>query len=233
MSRPRDSLSKTTRCVTSSSGSSAGAQLPACCGWLARHCRNRRLVLWIPAVVLDLCAPYAGYWLPRRGHLVTTDYDIDGGHFTDRCQGFVIIALGESIVVTGATAADAGLTPKVVLCLGVAFLETAALWWLYFSAVAERSRLVMEPVTIPADWRATPTPTSTLRSSPGSSPWQSATTGRSRSRDARCPLSASPWCLRTVVGLLSAAALWELRTRGHAKHAGSRATGWPADRGID
>ena len=104
---------------------------------------DRRLVLWIPAVVLDLCAPYAGYWLPRRGHLVTTDYDIDGGHFTDRCQGFVIIALGESIVVTGATAAHAGLTPKVVLCLGVAFLETAALWWLYFSAVAERSRLVM------------------------------------------------------------------------------------------
>ena len=104
---------------------------------------DRRLVLWIPAVVLDLCAPYAGYWLPRRGHLVTTDYDIDGGHFTDRCQGFVIIALGESIVVTGATAAHAGLTPRVVLCLGVAFLETAALWWLYFSAVAERSRRVM------------------------------------------------------------------------------------------
>jgi low temperature requirement protein LtrA len=30
-----------------------------------------------------------------------------------------------------------------VLCLGVAFLETAALWWLYFGAVAERSNQVM------------------------------------------------------------------------------------------
>ena len=29
------------------------------------------------------------------------------------------------------------------MCLGVAFVETAALWWLYFGAVAERSRLVM------------------------------------------------------------------------------------------
>jgi low temperature requirement protein LtrA len=111
----------------------AGAALPG----------DRRLLLWIPAVVLDLCAPAAGYWLPRRGRAATTDYDIEGGHFTDRCQGFIIIALGESIVVTGATAADAGLTSTVVVCLGIAFLQTAALWWLYFGAVAERSRDVM------------------------------------------------------------------------------------------
>jgi low temperature requirement protein LtrA len=80
---------------------------------------------------------------------VTTDWDIDGGHFTDRCQGFIIIALGESIVVTGATAASAGLTSTVVLCLGVAFVETAALWWLYFGAVAERSRAVMSAAEDP------------------------------------------------------------------------------------
>jgi low temperature requirement protein LtrA len=104
---------------------------------------DRRLLRWIPAVALDLCAPFAGYWLPRRGHAVTTDYDIDGGHFTDRCQGFIIIALGESIVVTGATAAHAGLTSAVVVALGVAFVETAALWWLYFGAVAAGSREVM------------------------------------------------------------------------------------------
>jgi len=117
----------------------AGAALPG----------DRRLLLWIPAVVLDLCAPVAGYWLPRRGRAVTTDYDIEGGHFTDRCEGFIIIALGESIVVTGATAADAGLTSTVVLCLGIAFLETAALWWLYFGAVAERSRAVMSTCADP------------------------------------------------------------------------------------
>ena len=101
----------TIRCATCSSGSSAGAPRRACCGWRARRSHgDRRLLLWIPAVALDLCAPVAGYWLPRRGRAVTTDYDIEGGHFTDRCQGFIIIALGESIVVTGATAADAGLT---------------------------------------------------------------------------------------------------------------------------
>ena len=53
----------------------------------------------------------AGYWLPGRGRAATTDYDIEGTHFAERCQVFIIIALGESIVVTGATASEAGLDP--------------------------------------------------------------------------------------------------------------------------
>jgi len=97
----------------------------------------------VPALLLDLCAPLAGYWLPRRGCAATADYDIEGAHFTERCEGFIIIALGESIVVTGATAAQAGLTATVVLCLGLAFLQTVALWWLYFGAVAAHARVVM------------------------------------------------------------------------------------------
>ncbi|HEY6759164.1 MAG TPA: low temperature requirement protein A [Baekduia sp.] len=119
--------------------------------WLAGAALDgdQRLWLWIPAVALELCAPVAGYWLPRRGAMATSDYDVEGGHFTERCEGFIIIALGESIVVTGATAAGAGLTATVVLCLGVAFLETAALWWLYFGAVAERTRAVMRTCANP------------------------------------------------------------------------------------
>jgi low temperature requirement protein LtrA len=104
---------------------------------------DQRLLLWIPALAVDLAAPFAGYWLPGRGRAATTDYDIEGGHFAERCQLFIIIALGESIVVTGATAADAGLTPTAVVCLVVAFLETAALWLLYFGAAEERSRAAM------------------------------------------------------------------------------------------
>ena len=102
---------------------------------------DQRLVLWIPALALELAAPVAGYWLPRRGRAATTDYDIEGGHFAERCQLFIIIALGESIVVTGATASAAGLTSTVVLCLVVAFVQTASLWWLYFGATAEQARI--------------------------------------------------------------------------------------------
>ncbi|MDX6701204.1 MAG: hypothetical protein QOF26_1430 [Baekduia sp.] len=104
---------------------------------------DRRLLLWVPALALDLAAPATGYWLPGRGRAQTTDYAIEGSHFAERCQGFIIIALGESIVVTGATAADHGLTTPVVAGLVIAFLETAALWWLYFGAAAEHSRRAM------------------------------------------------------------------------------------------
>ena len=101
---------------------------------------DQRLVLWIPALALELGAPAVGYWLPGRGSAATSDYDIEGTHFAERCEVFIIIALGESIVVTGATASASGLTSTVVLCLVIAFVETAALWWLYFGATAEHAR---------------------------------------------------------------------------------------------
>jgi low temperature requirement protein LtrA len=110
---------------------------------------DQRLLLWIPALALDFVAPVAGYWLPGRGRAVTTDWDIEGRHFAERCQLFIIISLGESIVVSGATAADAGLTSTVVACLVVAFLETVALWWLYFGAPAERSHAAVSTTDDP------------------------------------------------------------------------------------
>jgi low temperature requirement protein LtrA len=113
--------------------------------WLAGAALDgdRRLLVWAAALAVDLVAPVAGYWLPGRGRAATTDWDVEGGHFAERCQGFIIIALGESIVVTGATAAHAGLSATVVVCLSIAFVETAALWWLYFGATAEQSRAAM------------------------------------------------------------------------------------------
>jgi low temperature requirement protein LtrA len=113
--------------------------------WLAGAAldSDQRLMLWIPALALELAAPAAGYWLPGRGRAATTDYDIEGGHFEERCQLFIIIALGESIVVTGATASAAGLTSTVVVCLVVAFVQTAALWSLYFGATAEQACITL------------------------------------------------------------------------------------------
>jgi low temperature requirement protein LtrA len=51
----------------------------------------------------------------------------------------VIIALGESIVITGATASSRGLTASNVVALAVAFFISGALFWLYFGEVAEHS----------------------------------------------------------------------------------------------
>ena len=101
---------------------------------------GQQLAWWGAALAIDLAAPFAGYRTPGLGRSLTSDYEIEGAHFAERCQGFIIIALGESIVITGATAASAGLSATVVLSFVLAFAETAALWWLYFDQVAVGSR---------------------------------------------------------------------------------------------
>jgi low temperature requirement protein LtrA len=95
-----------------------------------------RWVLWLGALGLDLAAPLAAYWLPGTGSTPMSQWQIEGAHFGERFQLFVIIALGESIVLAGATASDAGLSIEVAVALLLAFLSSTALWWLYFGQVA-------------------------------------------------------------------------------------------------
>jgi low temperature requirement protein LtrA len=104
---------------------------------------DQRFAIWGAALALDLLAPVLGYPTPLLGRSSTDDYDVHGGQFAERCQDFVIIALGESIAVAGATAAHTGLDTATVFALILAFLATAALWWLYFDTVAEKSRLII------------------------------------------------------------------------------------------
>jgi low temperature requirement protein LtrA len=97
---------------------------------------DTRVALWLVALAIDYGGPYARYWLPGFGATPTTDWSIEGAHFAERFQLFVIIALGESVVITGATASELELTTGRILAVGVALIGTAALWWLYFDYVA-------------------------------------------------------------------------------------------------
>jgi low temperature requirement protein LtrA len=95
-----------------------------------------RTTLWLAALALDYGAPLATFWLPGRPRLRPEAWEVGTEHFAERFQLFIIIALGESIVITGATTAELELTTATVAAFGVAFLSTAALWWLYFNLVA-------------------------------------------------------------------------------------------------
>lgn len=95
-----------------------------------------RTALWLAALAIDYGGPLLTYWLPGRPHLGPEAWDVGSEHFAERFQLFIIIALGETIVVTGATTSELELTTARVLAFGLAFLTTAALWWLYFNLVA-------------------------------------------------------------------------------------------------
>ena len=85
---------------------------------------------------IDYVAPLVLYRVPGRARLDPSAWDVETSHFAERFQLFVIIALGESIVITGATTSELPLDAARMAAFGLAFLSTAALWWLYFSYVA-------------------------------------------------------------------------------------------------
>jgi len=105
-----------------------------------------REALWLAAVGTDLLGGSLGFGVPGLGRSSTQEWDIEGGHFAERCQAFILIALGESIVVIGATLAGllrgplagphASVAPTVVAFL-IAFIGSVGLWWLYFDRSAE------------------------------------------------------------------------------------------------
>jgi low temperature requirement protein LtrA len=95
-----------------------------------------RAALWIIALVIDYAGPIALYRVPGWGRLQGGTWDVETAHFAERFQLFMIIALGETVVLTGATTSDLDLNGARMAALAVAFIGTAALWWLYFDYVA-------------------------------------------------------------------------------------------------
>jgi low temperature requirement protein LtrA len=111
------------------SGTSVLVVLGGLAGGVARE------ALWAAAVVLDVVGLLIGYPLPGRGRSRPERWMVEGGHLAERCAAFVLIALGESILVTGST-----LTAHVNLETSGAFLlafaGSVALWWVYFARSA-------------------------------------------------------------------------------------------------
>ena len=98
---------------------------------------NARALLWLGSVCVDLLGGVVGFYTPGLGRSHTSDWTIEGGHFAERCQAFILIALGESIVIIGATLTEKPVTASNVAAFVVAFAGSVALWWLYFDQSAE------------------------------------------------------------------------------------------------
>jgi low temperature requirement protein LtrA len=96
-----------------------------------------RLGLWALALAIEYVSPVVRFWIPRYGASAIEDWYVEGGHMAERCAGFIIIALGEAIVVNGATFADLTWTAETVGAFLCAFAGSIAMWWIYFHKGAE------------------------------------------------------------------------------------------------
>jgi low temperature requirement protein LtrA len=77
-------------------------------------------------VVVDLPAPRPGS-SPPAWPFPDIDWTITGQHLAHRCQLFLIVALGESILVTGASFGQLPLSAATVAAFVVAFAGSVAL----------------------------------------------------------------------------------------------------------
>jgi len=65
---------------------------------------NARALLWLGSVSVDLIGGVVGFYTPGLGRSRTSDWTIEGGHFAERCQAFI---LGLAACAAGVVAAVA------------------------------------------------------------------------------------------------------------------------------
>jgi low temperature requirement protein LtrA len=97
-----------------------------------------RLGLWALALLVDYGGPFLGFAIPGLGRSNPEDWDISGSHLAERCALFIIIALGEGVVVTGTSFAEETADFARTLAFVLAFAGSALMWWIYFDMGAER-----------------------------------------------------------------------------------------------
>jgi len=96
-----------------------------------------RIGLWLVALAIEYSGPAMRFRTPGLGASTIQEWAVEGGHMAERCALFIIIALGESIVVTGATFSEAAWTTPTVAAFVIALVGSIAMWWVYFHIGAE------------------------------------------------------------------------------------------------
>ncbi|MFG2049661.1 low temperature requirement protein A [Micromonospora sp. NPDC048935] len=90
-----------------------------------------REVIWIAVIAVDAIGLATGFPVPGLGRSTPEHWEVEGGHLAERCQAFILIALGESILITGRTLTRQ-LDGVTIAAFLLAFAGSAALWWVYF-----------------------------------------------------------------------------------------------------
>ncbi|WP_200210721.1 low temperature requirement protein A [Micromonospora coerulea] len=90
-----------------------------------------RGVLWTLAITLDCAGFILGWPIPGLGRTRAEDWRLAGAHLAERYQQFIIITIGETILLTGMTFADE-FTPDRVLPTVMSFATAVMMWRIYF-----------------------------------------------------------------------------------------------------
>lgn len=99
---------------------------------------EQRFWFWLAALAVEYASPALYFFVPGLGRSRTEDWTIEGGHMAERVGLFVIICLGETLLVSGATFGELDWSSaKVWAAFISAILSTVAMWRLFFSQAHE------------------------------------------------------------------------------------------------
>ncbi|MFE9692524.1 low temperature requirement protein A [Micromonospora sp. NPDC005806] len=108
-----------------------------------------RGVLWTLALALDYTGLVLGWPVPGLGRTRIDDWKVAGEHIAERYQQFIVIALGETILLTGLTFAQQ-FTPDRVVPSVVSFATTMLMWRIYFHRAGALLPAAMDAIPSPA-----------------------------------------------------------------------------------
>jgi low temperature requirement protein LtrA len=108
-------------------------QLAASPLWIAgaAMANGARILPWSLATTVDLAGSLLAHPLPGR-RLQTERLEFAAPYLFERGRLFFIIALGETVLSTGAAITAAPLRPMTLLTGTTALVGTVAIWWAYF-----------------------------------------------------------------------------------------------------
>lgn len=117
----------------------------------AFHDGYTRIILWLIAVLCDYTSPMFGFYLPGMGRSISSkEWTIEGQHLAERIQLFVIIAFGETIMMTGASLSEFNeWDATIVYAAVISFTNSLAMWWIYFDVSSEAGSQKMKRISNP------------------------------------------------------------------------------------
>lgn len=110
-----------------------------------------RWLWWLAAVAIDYTSPMFGFWLPGLGRSVSRkEWTVEGEHLAERSRLFVIIAFGETILMTGSSFSDLDRwSGPVIATTLLSFVCSLAMWWVYFDIAGEAGSLKIKKTSDP------------------------------------------------------------------------------------
>ncbi len=98
-------------------------------GLLEQHWRG---TLWASALGTEYVAARTGWPVPGLGRSRMAKLTIAGEHLGERYQQFFLIALGESVLVSGRAYTEGSLGAGHSVAFALALVTAVLIWWIYF-----------------------------------------------------------------------------------------------------